>query len=302
MDTGITFDVIVVGGGPAGLSAAVVLGRCCRRVLVCDAGNPRNAKSRGVHGFLSREGILPAELLKVAREQAAGYGVSIMEGEVRRVCPGKGAFSVSLAGGREFSARKVLIATGVVDRIPQIAGIDELYGKSVHHCPYCDGWEHRGQPIAVYGRGSGGLALALAMKTWTGDVVLCTDGAPVRPGDKRRLADRGIEVNRKKIARLEGEDGNLTRILFADGTSITRSAMFFSTGNVQRSQLAIDLGCAVNRKGVVQTSRVCATNVPGIYVAGDASFDAQFVAVAAAEGAKAAMAINMALQEEDQPA
>jgi thioredoxin reductase len=296
----ITFDVIIVGGGPAGLSAAVVLGRCCRRVLVCDAGNPRNAKSRGVHGFLSREGILPGELLKVAREQAAGYGVSMTEGVVASVCADSGAFAVSLLDGKQFRARKVLLATGVVDRIPQIDGIEELYGKSVHHCPYCDGWEHKGQPIAVYGKGSGGVALALAMKTWSGDVVLCTDEARIRTQDKRRLAGQNIEVCQKKIGRLEGKDGDLIRILFEDGTSIPRRALFFSTGNVQRSQIPIDLGCSLNQKGAVQTTRVCATNVPGIYVAGDASFDAQFVAVAAAEGAKAGMAINVALQKEDQ--
>jgi thioredoxin reductase len=296
----ITFDVIIVGGGPAGLSAAVVLGRCCRRVLVCDAGNPRNAKSHGVHGFLSREGILPGELLKVAREQAAGYGVSMTEGFVTSVCEDSGAFAVSLQDGKQFRARKVLLATGVVDRIPQIEGIEELYGKSVHHCPYCDGWEHKGQPIAVYGKGSGGVALALAMKTWSGDVVLCTDGTRIRTQEKLRLIGQGIEVRQKKIVRLEGEDGELSRVLFEDGTSIPRRALFFSTGNVQRSHIPIDLGCSLNKNGVVLTTRGCATNVPGIYVAGDASFDAQFVAVAAAEGAKAAMTINATLQKEDQ--
>jgi thioredoxin reductase len=300
LNVDITFDVVIVGGGPAGLSAAVVLGRCCRRVLVCDAGNPRNAKSRGVHGFLSREGTPPGELLKVAREQAAVYGVSMTEGVVRSVCADSGAFAVSIEDGKQLRARKVLLATGVVDHIPQIDGIEELYGKSVHHCPYCDGWEHRGQPIAVYGKDSGGVSLALAMKTWTSDVVLCTDGARVRAHEKSRLAAQNIEVSQKKIRRLEGENGDLTRILFEDGTSISRSALFFSTGNVQRSQIPIDLGCSINRKGTVQTTRGCATNVPGIYVAGDASFDAQFVAVAAAEGAKAGMTINMALQKEDQ--
>jgi thioredoxin reductase len=296
----ITFDVIIVGGGPAGLSAAVVLGRCCRRVLICDAGNPRNAKSRGVHGFLSREGMPPGDLLKVAREQAAGYGVSMMDGLVTSVRPDAGAFAVSLQDGKQFRARKVLLATGVVDRIPEIDGIAELYGKSVHHCPYCDGWEHRGQPIAVYGKGSGGVGLALAMKTWSGDVVLCTDGARIRSQEKLRLVAQGIEVRQKKIVRLEGEDGELRRVLFEDGTSIPRSALFFSTGNVPGSPLPVDLGCSLNHKGVVQTTRGCATNVAGIYVAGDASFDAQFVAVAAAEGAKAGMTINAALQKEDQ--
>jgi thioredoxin reductase len=144
------------------------------------------------------------------------------------------------------------------------------------------------------------VALALAMKTWSGDVVLCTDEARIRTQDKRRLAGQNIEVCQKKIGRLEGKDGDLIRILFEDGTSIPRRALFFSTGNVQRSQIPIDLGCSLNQKGAVQTTRVCATNVPGIYVAGDASFDAQFVAVAAAEGAKAGMAINVALQKEDQ--
>lgn len=141
----IDYDVIVVGGGPAGLSAATVLGRCLRRVLVCDAGNPRNARACGVHAFLTRDGARPGELAQIAREQMARYGVEFRETTVMHVRREGDAFAVELLDGTELRGRKVLLATGVVDKIPAIPGIEELYGKSVHHCPYCDGWEHRGE-------------------------------------------------------------------------------------------------------------------------------------------------------------
>lgn len=297
----IIYDVLIIGGGPAGLSAALVLGRCCRRVLVCDAGNPRNAKSHGVHGFLSRDGILPGDLLKIAREQAAVYGVSTMRATVRSACPDNDGFAVTLQDGTVLRSRKILLTTGVVDRIPQIGGIADFYGTSVHHCPYCDGWEHRGQPLAVYGKGSSGLSLALALKTWSNDVILCSDGAAnLRQSDRQRLTGQSIQVHEPKIERLEGTGGMLQRIVFENGTAVPRSALFFGTGNVQCSPLPIDLGCIMTHKGAVRTSRGAGTNIPGVFVAGDASEDAQFVAVAVAEGAKAGMAINVELQEEDQ--
>lgn len=294
------YDVVIVGGGPAGLSAALVLGRCCRKVLVVDAGNPRNVRSRGVHGFITREGCMPVALLTMAREQIAPYGVEFLEGTVMNVQSQEDRFRVELLDGSIRFARKILIATGVVDQLPDLEGIDELYGVSVHHCPYCDGWEHQNGRIAVYGTGKSATGLSLLMKTWSPDIVLCSDGPPRLSGREReRLQNNGIDVIDKKIGRLEGTLGKLERIVFEDGDSLSRTALFFSTGNVQRSSLPASIGCALTSKGAVRAGRDQRSSCPGIFVAGDACEDTQYVIVSAAEGAKAAMQMNAELNQED---
>lgn len=293
--------MVVIGGGPAGLSAALVLGRCCRKILVVDAGNPRNIRSHGVHGFISREGCKPAELLQITRSQLAPYAITIRDGTVMSVRKEEDAsFRVELLDGSVGFSRKILLATGVVDKLPAIEGVDEFYGTSVHHCPYCDGWEHRDGRIAVYGRGKGGTALSLMMKTWSRDVVLCTDGTSrLRSSEREALSQNGIDVYENKILRLEGMLGKLERIVFADGATLPRTALFFSTGNVQRSELPQSIGCTITPKGAVRAGRDQRSSCPGIFVAGDAAEDSHYVIVAAAEGAKAAMHINAELMEED---
>jgi thioredoxin reductase len=295
------FEVIIVGAGPAGLSAALILGRCRRRVLVCDAGQPRNAASRAVHGFLSRDGTPPTELLDCAREQIRPYKtVTMLQTAVVDAEQTAEGFSVLLADGSSYFAPKLLLATGVVDELPAIAGIDGLYGRSVHHCPYCDGWEWRDQPLAVYGRGEKGSGLCLMLTLWSKDLVLCSDGpSELSAGEQERLRYHGIAVREERIARLEGtEDGLLEQIVFATGDALPRRAMFFNTGQYQRSPLLAKLGCAFTEKGRADTSRFEETNVPGLYVVGDASGDVQLVVVAAAEGARAAFAINKAMLRE----
>jgi thioredoxin reductase len=294
------YDVIVVGGGPAGLSAALVLGRCCRRVLVVDAGNPRNVRSQGVHGFITREGCRPTELLAMAREQIAPYGVEFREGTVMSIERSGQGFRVTMLDESVATCRKTLFATGVVDQLPKLEGIDELYGISVHHCPYCDGWEHKDGRIAVYGSGKNGAGLSLLMKTWSRDVMLCTDGPSRLSGNEReKLLRNGIDVVEKKVRRLEGTLGKLERVVFEDGSTVERTSLFFSTRNVQRSNLPASVGCTLTSKGAVRAGRDQRSSCPGIYVAGDASEDTQYVIVSAAEGAKAAMHINAQLSEED---
>ncbi len=294
-------DVLIVGAGPAGLSAALVLGRCRRRVLICDAGNPRNATSLGLHGFLTRDGIEPREFLNIAREQLRPYEtIELRHTEVtdaRRLASG---FEVTLSNGERISSRKLLLATGVVDDVPAIEGLAELYGRSVFHCPYCDGWEMRDQPLAVYGRGENGLGLSLELLLWSRDLVLCTDGPSEFSDEERRhLAQHEIKLREDRVTRLEGSDGALERIVFANGDSIARSAMFFSTGQRQACDLAEKLGCELTEQGCVETGEYETTNVPGLFVAGDASRLVQFVIVAASEGAQAAVAINKELMKED---
>jgi thioredoxin reductase len=298
----VIYDVVIVGAGPAGLSAALMLGRCRRTVLVCDTGKPRNAASRALHGYLTRDGVPPLEFLALGRAELARYDtVTVRAVEVTEAeCRPDGGFAVTLSSGEELRARKLLLATGVVDRLPEIAGFRELYGRSVFHCPYCDGWEVRDQPLAVYGRGARGFGLALELTGWSRDLVLCTDGpAEIDAVDRAHLARRRIAVREDRVSRLEGDGDALTHVVFEGGERLARRALFFTTGQYQRSDLSVRLGCELNDKGTVRTGRYETTHLPGLYVAGDASRAVQWVVVAAAEGAEAAFAINTDLLKEE---
>lgn len=296
----LVYDVIIVGGGFAGLSAALTLGRCRRRVLVCDAGNLRNASSHAVHGFLSRDGTSsPAEVLRLGREELRAYDVEVRDRLVTDACFDDKGFEVTLEDGTRLTGRKLLLATGIIDRVPNVEGFEALYGRSVHHCPYCDGWEVRDQPLAVYGRGKHGFKFALTMRNWSHDLILCTDGpSRLHAPELEKLARSGIALHETPIVRFEGSEGMLERIVFTNGDTIARRALFFTLGWTQRSDLAKKLGCKLTRKDGVQANKLCETRVPGLYVAGDATRDVQLVIVAAAEGAQAAFAINTALQAE----
>jgi thioredoxin reductase len=293
------FDVLIAGGGPAGLSAALMLGRCRRRVLVCDLGQPRNRRSRALHGYLTRDGIEPLAFNELGRRELPSYGVEFRTLGVVGAERSDDHYRVALSDGGREAARYLLIATGVVDDLPGITGLDECYGRSVFHCPYCDGWEWRDRPLAALGEGANVTGLALALRTWSSDVVMCTNGSRVDRRGRDRLARHGIAVRTEAIARLEHDGGLMTTIVFASGEPARCQAMFFTTGQHPQSDLAIRLGCTLTQKGAVKTGMLCDTNVPRLFVAGDASRDAQFVVVAAAEGMKAAVAINKALQAEE---
>lgn len=293
----LTHDVIIIGGGPAGLAAALVLGRCRRDVLVIDSGAPRNARSRGVHNYLTRDGIIPARFLLASRTEARKYGVKFIDAVVTHAQPSKSGFIIRF-GTQERSARRLLLATGVRDELPSIQNFQRFYGTSVHHCPYCDGWEHRDQRLAAYGKGDAAVGLALALRTWSEHVTACCDGT--KPSRKMALLakENSIPIEAGRVVALEGKT-LLRKLRFQSGRTIPLDALFFNTGQTQRSDLPRLLGCTFRDDGGAKTSSSQCTTIPGLFLAGDADKDVQFVAVAAGEGATAAVAINRELQDED---
>jgi thioredoxin reductase len=293
-------DVIIVGGGPAGLSAALVLGRCRRSVLLFDHGRYRNAGSRAVHGFLTRDGMSPAELRSAARAEIACYpSVTIREQEVLEARVVSGGFEVKLADGTREQSRKLVLASGVRDVVPAVRGLRERIGTTVFHCPYCDGWEVRDQPLFAYGHGDSAARFALTLKAWSDDVQLCLDGADP-PGAEllARLAHHRVQVHATPLECVEGGDEQLT-VRFSDGSSRHGRALFYSVGCEPMSPLAEQLGLDVSPRIGVDTGRLETTSIPGLYAAGDVSRDALQAIVAAGEGSAAAVAINRALIEED---
>jgi thioredoxin reductase len=296
-----SFDVIIVGAGPAGLSAALVLGRACRRVLLCDSGKPRSWASKALYGFLTRDGTDPSDFRRIARRELRRYtNVRPMHEEVTRALRlADGGFEVE-AGGAKFRCRKLLIATGVQDHLPGIPGIERYFGTSVFQCPYCDGWELRDAPVAVYGKRLRGLEIARALTAWTRDIALCSNGdSGLALAAKRHLRLNRIQLYEQRIAGLEGRAGRLRAIVFADGSSLARKALFFDTACSGQSTLAESLGCEFNRNGGIKCGRYESTSVPGVFVAGNIIKDVQLSVVAAAEGARAAFGINRALTRED---
>jgi thioredoxin reductase len=200
------YDVIIVGGGPAGLSAALMLGRCRRSVLVCDTGRPRNLASHGLHGYLTRDGISPQEFIALGRRELQQYTtVELRNVEVVDAECLESRFVVTVQGGETVASRKLLLATGVVDNLPAVPGIGEFYGKSVFHCPYCDAWEIRDQPLAIYGRGERGVGLSLEMTAWSRDLMLFTDGEPeIDETGKARLERTGLSREERAPGRQSG--------------------------------------------------------------------------------------------------
>ncbi len=276
-----------------------MLGRCCRKVLVCDAGRPRNAVSRALHGFLSRDGINPMQLRHLAREELNRYPtVSFRESEITDAVETADGFDVHLVDGVRLQAGYLVVATGVVDKLPEIDGIHELYGSNVFHCPYCDGWEVHGEPLAVYGDGTTGFEYALELTGWSKNVILCTDGGVLpSPVQLEQLGRNGISIRPEPIQRLEREKDGMMIIWFRNGSGLMRRALFFNPQQYQASPLAAKLGCTITEGGVVKVGKFQQTG-SRLFVIGDAARSVQLAIVAAAEGAEAAFAINTSLQKE----
>lgn len=306
------YDVIIAGGGPAGLEAALILGRARRRVLLCDTGEPRNATVRSMHGFLSRDGFDPAELRRLAREQLEPYDtVERRQLAVAAADRAKNGFAVTLDDGGEELAKRIILATGVVDELPPIDGLVELWGRSVFNCPFCDGWELRDAPLSVIGAGAAGAWYALHLAGWSRDLVLCTGAArdEIADEDRRRLSGRGVSLREDPIVRVEALDETSgVRIVFADGAPLERRAIFTRPPTRQRSDLAAQLACKALEDGSIEVNDLGQTSVPGVYAAGDMARRpgmpfpaAQVIHAASAGGVAAAMSEREIFQDEVAP-
>jgi thioredoxin reductase len=282
------YDALIVGGGPAGLSAALVLGRANRRVLVIDEDRPANAVSQGVGGLLGHDRVKPADLRESGRRQLAEHAnVEFRHGAVEDVERIRDGFVVD--GVR---ARAIVLAHGLRYDPPPLPGIEALWGSSVFHCAFCDGWEVRDRPLAYHGSGPAAVRSALVLAGWSNDVVLCTDGAPDPGGDV--LAAAGVRVRTEPIAMLAGSDGRLDRIEFAHGPAERREALFVSTRRDQPNGLAAALGCALTAEGTIVTDADGRTNVAGVYAAGDAATaHSRSVANAIGMGSRVAYAVAL---------
>lgn len=294
------FDVVIVGGGPAGLSAALVLARCRRRVVVIDSGKPRNRRARAAHGFFTRDGVEPRELVRLGRAELEPYGVPIHDDEVTTLARSDGAsgWVAKTRSGATYRGKKALLATGMRDRLPELPGVDELFGKSLHVCPYCDGWEERDRALGAWACDPGAAELALALLTWSDDVILFLDGAELGVEDRARLERNRIRVEDARVVELEREGDRLLGLRLEGGARIRRDALFVHLGQDQVAPFARDLGCPTIPNGAVETGRGERAGPPGLFVAGDASHDLQLVAIAVSEGVKAAVAINVELRKE----
>src|SRR5687768_293728 len=287
------YDAVIVGGGPAGLSAALVLGRANKRVLVVDDDRPANAVSQGVGGLLGHDRVTPADLRDSGRRQLEQHAnVEVRHGAVEDVEPIRDGFRVTPSHGTPVRTHAIVLAHGLRYDPPPLPGIEALWGQSVFHCAFCDGWEVRDRPLAFHGSGPGAVRSALVLAGWSNDVVLCTDGAP-DPGGAL-LADAGVRVRTEPIARLAGRDGRLTQIEFSHGPAERREALFVNTRRDQPNGLAAALGCELTEAGTILTDADGRTNISGVYAAGDAATEhSRSVANALGAGSRVAYAIAL---------
>lgn len=287
-------EVAIVGGGSAGLSAALALGRARRSVLVIDAGTPRNAPAAQAHNLFTRDGTPPRELLRIGREQLQPYGTRFLDDRVVRVSGDKGSFRLELAGAPPLTAARLLLATGVQDKLPGTPGLRELWGKSVFTCPYCHGWEVRDAPLAVLGDGALGYDYARFIRNWSLDVVLLAGAAPtLEAAQLSDLRALGVQVVAADVLEFESLGGELSALRLSDGRRLARRAVFMHPPQSLRGDLAQQLGCALSEDGLrVVVDETGQTSVPGVYAAGDMVSPMHALVMAAASGTKAAAMLN----------
>ncbi len=293
-------DAAIIGGGPAGLSAALVLGRARKNVIVIDEGRPRNRVTRESHGFLTRDGIAPAEFRRVAREQIEAYPtVRFLEEAATAATGVDGDFRVATASGEIVRAKKLLFASGKRDVPIHIPGLQEVYGKSAFVCPYCDGWELRDRPLVLIVSGAKALHLAKTISGWSGRFVILTNGQDDWAADQRAELDRrGIPTFDSPIREIESVEGMVRHVALEDGTIVPCAGIFFAPTLAAGSELPRSLGCRMTESGSVLADAFGKTNVPGVYAAGDAATELYQIALAVSMGSLTGVGINSELLEE----
>jgi len=296
------YDCAIVGGGPAGLNAALVLGRARRSVALFDNSRPRNGVTHASHGFITRDGIQPAEFRRIAYEEVLRYpSVRHWPAEVTDIQRLEHGFALRTLTGERLQARKVILAAGLKEELPEIEGIRDFYGISVFNCPFCDGWELRDQPLAVVSEHPAVFHKVRLLLNWSRDLIVCTNGRDILTAEQRRqLASRDIRIVDTPVKAFSGRNGLLERVHFADGTHIARSGGFIDP--VQRPNATFDeaLGYRTEENGGIVTDALGRTTAAGVYAAGDSAYvmPSQLI-YAAASGSKAAMAVMADLTEED---
>ena len=298
------YDCIVIGAGPAGLSASLFLARYLRPTLTFHHNSPRNEYAHGVHGFLGHHGIRPNELLARGRDEVTSHGGLIIEAcvnTVEEVSPERFRVSVGTEA-RVFEARRLLLATGLRDLTPDCPGFREFYGTSVHHCPDCDGYEVKDKRVAVLVRGNNPVGFTANLLTWTSQLTLLTDQTELTEHDRARLARLDVAIRKEPIVALEGDKstGQLQRVLFAEGEPLECDALFFNLGTELATNFHEKLGCRLDPEcNLVWVDDTRQTSVKGVYAAGDITPNSQLAVVAAAEGAMAAIHIHRSLMTEE---
>lgn len=294
------YDALIIGGGPAGLNAALMLGRARKKAVVIDEGRPRNAVTREAHGFLTRDGIPPGELRRIAKEQIARYpGISFIEDEARSVTGTDGHFQITTAQGLTLPGKKLLFAVGMKDRPLNIPGLPEVYGTSAFVCPYCDGWELRDAPLVIITSGAEAIHFIPLISGWTDRFTLCTNGPDgLTEADREDLRRHGVPLYDAPIRSIESDEGIVRQVVLEDGTAISCRGIFFKPDLVIGSSLPQTLGCQGTEAGTVIVDEFGRTNVPGVFSAGDAVTQRHQAIAAASSGALAAAALNNELNLE----
>ncbi len=295
-----TYDAVVIGGGAAGLSAALVLGRARRRVAVIDAGSPRNAPAAHMQGFLTRDGLAPADLLALGRGEIERYGVAIVAGSASAIVRESASrFRVVLRDGRAVMARRLLVATGLRDEIPDVPGLRERWARDVLHCPYCHGFEVRDRKLGVLGGSPAAVRYAQIVRQWSDDLVYITPAGALAEGERQQLAARGIEIAEGVAQRVLVEGDRLRGVELDGGRSVACEALFVPPRFVPNSDLLAGLGCDLDGDGWPITRADGLTSVAGVWVAGNVTNARAQVITAAGEGSAAAIAMNADLVDED---
>lgn len=293
------YDVAIVGGGPAGLNAALMLGRARKNVVVIDEGRPRNAVTRESHGFLTRDGISPSDFRRIAKEEISVYpSVSFVEDTAESITGSNGHFQISTAQGNAITSKKLLFAVGMKDRPLDIPGLAEVYGRSAFVCPYCDGWELRDEPLVIINKGPELVHFAPLISGWTDRFTFCTNGSDELTDTEREAIRRKAPIFESRIRHIDSKDGIVREVILEDGTTVPCRGIFFKPDLVMGSGLPRAVGCHISETGNVVVDPFGKTNVPGVYSAGDMTSRLHQSIVAASNGAVAAAAMNNELNAE----